>query len=722
MCVNRLRMKQNGRLPLLLIFLLLLMAVDVRAQAGTAVTVSDAQVIEGPEAVNLNVYFSVSDPTGLQPDSTAAILLEDGSRYQAQIEKAPFYIVLVLDASGSMAPVIDDIRQAAIDLVSLAPLEAQFAVMRFTESIDLIQPFTNDQSQVIQAINQVEIDDSGTCLYDVAITAVQSLDQIARNTPRRALVLFSDGRDELRRGGGSGTCSRNTYDQLVNLASNRRVPVPIHTVGLAESDVRLNSADLSNLARATGARSAVGGSETLAQLFNEIMTDVRQQWLARAQLLPTQGYQRGILLLTDSAQNPLPSAPVSFFSSRDYRTQPDPVTVEIRNFTYDETADLYLFDVALTGYENVNHLQIDVTDVENNVQINTFPQNSPWITQQIRLVTRQLNAGRAYRVTATPVDGVGNPLKDERGSTLSATHQFRYDPPQPIRFAIDAVQVIDEAPKLNLRAFQIEDDIPQFFINLHIENGERISQYEGILIDRLDGQQTDSFPLTVGADALAQTPFSAPGGAYTLIVNALAEDGSRLATADYQFIYTPPTNAFVYAWSTLMATPLLILLFLLLLAIAILFSWLIGQAIGKRRARRKPEPIREPAPAAAKTVYIRILESPDTSQVTSEAWEVAKFPYTIGREGADLSIRGDQHISRKHARITLTDGAFYIEDLGSSNGTFVDEMKIPSRDPIILNPARGAKIRVGKTTTLSLAASTNGSEDDEKDGDVVRSA
>lgn len=715
-------MKQNGRLPLLLIFLLLLMAVDVRAQAGTAVTVSDAQVIEGPEAVNLNVYFSVSDPTGLQPDSTAAILLEDGSRYQAQIEKAPFYIVLVLDASGSMAPVIDDIRQAAIDLVSLAPLEAQFAVMRFTESIDLIQPFTNDQSQVIQAINQVEIDDSGTCLYDVAITAVQSLDQIARNTPRRALVLFSDGRDELRRGGGSGTCSRNTYDQLVNLASNRRVPVPIHTVGLAESDVRLNSADLSNLARATGARSAVGGSETLAQLFNEIMTDVRQQWLARAQLLPTQGYQRGILLLTDSAQNPLPSAPVSFFSSRDYRTQPDPVTVEIRNFTYDETADLYLFDVALTGYENVNHLQIDVTDVENNVQINTFPQNSPWITQQIRLVTRQLNAGRAYRVTATPVDGVGNPLKDERGSTLSATHQFRYDPPQPIRFAIDAVQVIDEAPKLNLRAFQIEDDIPQFFINLHIENGERISQYEGILIDRLDGQQTDSFPLTVGADALAQTPFSAPGGAYTLIVNALAEDGSRLATADYQFIYTPPTNAFVHAWSTLMATPLLILLFLLLLAIAILFSWLIGQAIGKRRARRKPEPIREPAPAAAKTVYIRILESPDTSQVTSEAWEVAKFPYTIGREGADLSIRGDQHISRKHARITLTDGAFYIEDLGSSNGTFVDEMKIPSRDPIILNPARGAKIRVGKTTTLSLAASTNGSEDDEKDGDVVRSA
>ena len=679
----------------------------VEAQTGTAVTVSDAQVIEGPEAVNLNVYFSVRSNVGQEPANTATILLEDGSRYQAQIEKAPYYIVLVLDASGSMEPVIADIRQAAIDLVALAPAEAQFAVMRFSESIDLIQPFTNDQVRVIQAINQVEIDNSGTCLYDVAYTAVQSLDQITRNTPRGALVLFTDGRDE-RRSGAGDTCSRNTYDQLVNLATDRRIPVPIHTVGLAENERQLNTFDLSNLARATGARSAVGGSETLSQLFGEIMTEVRQQWLAKAQLLPTQGWQRGILLLSDSNQNALPSAPVSFLSSRDYSIQPEPVTLDIRNFAYDETADLYLFDVALTGYEYVAYLQIEVVDVQNNVQINNVLHNDPWLTQQIRLVTQQLTADRTYRVIVTPFDLQGNPLQNERGIGINDGQQFRYDPPKPIVFAIDAVQVKDEAPKLNFRSLRIEDDTPELLLNLHVENGGRIQQYEGILINRLDGQQTDNFPLLVTVDQLAQTPFVAPEGTYSLIVNALAEDGTRLATADYQFIYTPPVNAFANAWNTLLATPLLLLIFLILLALAILFSWLIGQAIGKRRGvRRKPEPIREPDPALPKTIRVHILESPDTSLVTAEAWEVVKFPYTIGREGADLSIRGDQHISRKHARITFADDTFYIEDLGSSNGTFVDEMKIPNRDPIMLNPARGAKIRVGKTTTLSLTA-TNG--------------
>ena len=716
--VSKVRMKINGRFPLLILLLTLSLVVEVRAQSGTAVTVSDAQVIEGPEAVNLNVYFSVTGEAGLEPANTAAILLEDGSRYQAQIEEAPFYIILVLDASGSMEPVIDDIRQAAIDLVALAPAEAQFAVMRFTESIDLIQPFTNDQGRVIQAINQVEIDNSGTCLYDVAYTAVQSLDQIAGNSPRRALVLFTDGRDERRRGAGD-TCSRNTYDQLVNLASNRRLPVPMHTVGLAENAAQLNSADLSNLARVTGARSAIGNAQTLNLLFNDIMTDVRQQWLARAQLLPQQGLQRGILLLSDVAQNSLPSVPVSFFSSRDYSVQPEPVTVDIRNFIYDETADLYLFDLALTGYENANYLQIEVIDVQNNVQINNFRHNEPWLTQQIRLVTQQLASDRAYRVVVTPFHVDGHPLQNERGTGISASRQFRYDPPQPIRFTIDAVQVKDEEPKLNIRSLQIEDDSPELLLNLHIENGERIDQYEGILINRLDGQQTDAFPLLVTADQLAQTPFLAPEGAYTLIVNALAEDGVRLATADYQFSYTPPANAFTNAWNTLMANPLLWLLFLIILALAILLSWLIGQAVGKRRGvRRKPEPIQEPAPAAPQTVHIRILESPDASLPTTEAWEVAKFPYTIGREGADLSIRGDQHISRKHARITLVEDAFYIEDLGSSNGTFVDERQIPARAPMTLDPAKGAKIRVGKTTTLSLRG-TNGHDSPPLESDVT---
>ena len=173
---------------LAVIIVCLLWALRAEAQNSTAVSVNDAYPIEGSEALGLTVYFTVESEQALvQPDASASILLEDGTRYPAQVDTAPFYIAIVLDASGSMRPVIDDIRQAAIELVQEAPSEVQFVVIRFAESIDLKRSFTNNQEEIIQGINEVEVDDSGTCLYDVATTAVRSLDQIAGNTPRRVI-------------------------------------------------------------------------------------------------------------------------------------------------------------------------------------------------------------------------------------------------------------------------------------------------------------------------------------------------------------------------------------------------------------------------------------------------------------------------------------------------------------------------------------------------------
>ncbi len=57
----------------------------------------------------------------------------------------------------------------------------------------------------------------------------------------------------------------------------------------------------------------------------------------------------------------------------------------------------------------------------------------------------------------------------------------------------------------------------------------------------------------------------------------------------------------------------------------------------------------------------------------------------LGRERArtDISFR-DESISKQHARIFSEDGAWFIEDLGSSNGTFVKEQRIQS--PAVLSP------------------------------------
>jgi predicted component of type VI protein secretion system len=66
----------------------------------------------------------------------------------------------------------------------------------------------------------------------------------------------------------------------------------------------------------------------------------------------------------------------------------------------------------------------------------------------------------------------------------------------------------------------------------------------------------------------------------------------------------------------------------------------------------------------------------------------------IGREPSlPLHLDEDTQVSRRHARIAVQGGAVVVEDLGSTNGTYVNDQPISS--PRSLNP--GDKVRVGLT-------------------------
>ncbi len=54
---------------------------------------------------------------------------------------------------------------------------------------------------------------------------------------------------------------------------------------------------------------------------------------------------------------------------------------------------------------------------------------------------------------------------------------------------------------------------------------------------------------------------------------------------------------------------------------------------------------------------------------------LSRAPFVIGREG-DVSLEGDTAASRHHARITQADGDYWVEDLGSTNGTWVNRHRI----------------------------------------------
>jgi pSer/pThr/pTyr-binding forkhead associated (FHA) protein len=66
----------------------------------------------------------------------------------------------------------------------------------------------------------------------------------------------------------------------------------------------------------------------------------------------------------------------------------------------------------------------------------------------------------------------------------------------------------------------------------------------------------------------------------------------------------------------------------------------------------------------------------------------------VGREPSlPLHLDEDTQVSRRHARITAQGGQVVVEDLGSTNGTYVNDQPISS--PRTLNP--GDKVRIGLT-------------------------
>ncbi len=78
-------------------------------------------------------------------------------------------------------------------------------------------------------------------------------------------------------------------------------------------------------------------------------------------------------------------------------------------------------------------------------------------------------------------------------------------------------------------------------------------------------------------------------------------------------------------------------------------------------------------------------------------------PLLIGRQDAarghypeiDLNHDGgfDSGVSRRHARISLAEGATYIEDLDSANGSFINDQRLEPRTSYRLQP--GDELRLG---------------------------
>ncbi len=68
-------------------------------------------------------------------------------------------------------------------------------------------------------------------------------------------------------------------------------------------------------------------------------------------------------------------------------------------------------------------------------------------------------------------------------------------------------------------------------------------------------------------------------------------------------------------------------------------------------------------------------------------------PVTLGRADDSTLVLTDDYASTRHARLVPGDGAWLVEDLGSTNGTYLGAAKVVRPTPVPL----GQPIRIGKT-------------------------
>ena len=77
----------------------------------------------------------------------------------------------------------------------------------------------------------------------------------------------------------------------------------------------------------------------------------------------------------------------------------------------------------------------------------------------------------------------------------------------------------------------------------------------------------------------------------------------------------------------------------------------------------------------------------------------------IGRDNTNIVAINDAEVSRKHARMELRGSAYVIQDLGSTNGTFVNGQRVGGMQ--VLNPGDSVSFGEGIVLTYEAAFDPN---------------
>ncbi len=200
-------------------------------------------------------------------------------------------IALLFDVSGSMEALLTPAREAAMHLISWLDARDEAAVFAFDSSLDEVAPFTKGM-QALPPRMATMTPFGATSLHDAIAQTAQRLE--VRDSTRRAVVVFTDGRD---------TSSRLTPSEVSAIASAIDVPVyilgivpdidnPFADIGTVTAEQSALTGPLANLAHWTGGETFIVSRPAERSIVaRQIVDELRQQYLIAFEASGTPGWR-----------------------------------------------------------------------------------------------------------------------------------------------------------------------------------------------------------------------------------------------------------------------------------------------------------------------------------------------------------------------------------------------------------------------------------------------
>ena len=153
---------------------------------------------------------------------------------------------------------------------------------------------------------------------------------------------------------------------------------------------------------------------------------------------------------------------------------------------------------------------------------------------------------------------------------------------------------------------------------------------------------------------------------------------------------------------TVLRLGLLVLLWVFVLSVAsVLRTDLFGTRVVNRRPAPPKKAARRASTESAAPATPRPARNPrtpthivlTTGPLTGTSLPLRDAGVLIGRNPECALVLDDEFASGRHARIIRGEDGWYVEDLGSTNGTFVGQYRVGDPVPVEV----GTSIRIGRT-------------------------